>query len=160
MQVKVQIPEEKIALIQAGQDAKILCDAFPGVELIGKVADVNEYASPTNWWGPQTKVYDTLVTIDTESTKAAVLTYDRGLSAEVFIEVDRREEQLVIPFQAVLKHGRKRFCITHDRNGFHAREVQIGASNGKLVIVTDGVAENEQLVLGAANYRKQVTLPE
>jgi HlyD family secretion protein len=160
MQVKVQVPEDKIALVQAGQNARIFCEAFPNVELVGEVEHVNEYASPTNWWGPQTKVYDTLITIDTESTKAAGVDLRPGLSAEVFIQVDRREEQLILPFQAVLKQGRKRFCITHDRDGFHAREVQVGPSNGKFVVVTDGVAENEQVVLGAANYRKEVTLPE
>ena len=160
MHVKVQIPEEKIALVEPGQDARIFCEAFPNVELKGVVQRVNKFASPTNWWGPQVKVYDTLVRIDTERTKAAGVSLRPGLSAEVFIQVDRREQQPMLPFQAVLKQGKKRYCITHDRHGFHAREVKIGPSNGKYVIVEDGVAENEQVVLGAGNYRKKVTFPK
>ena len=160
MHVKVQIPEEKVALVEPGQDARIFCEAFPNVELRGVVQRVNKFASPTNWWGPQVKVYDTLVRIDTERTKAAGVSLRPGLSAEVFIQVDRREQQPMLPFQTVLKQGKKRYCITHDRHGFHAREVKIGPSNGKYVIVEDGVAENEQVVLGAGNYRKKVTFPK
>ena len=121
---------------------------------------VNQFASPTNWWGPQTKVYETLVAIDTAFMKEAGIDLRPGLSAEVFIEVDRQEEQLQVPFQAILKHGRKRFCLTHDRDGFHARPVKTGPSNGRFVIVTEGVEKNERVVLGASAYRKKVTLPE
>ncbi|NLS98271.1 MAG: HlyD family efflux transporter periplasmic adaptor subunit [Planctomycetaceae bacterium] len=160
MQVVVMIPEDKVALVQPGQKARIQCEAFPDIELVGTVKRVNDFASPTNWWGPQTKVFETRITIDTESTKAAGVDLRPGLSAEVFIEVDRREEQLTLPFQAVLKHGKRRFCLTHDRSGFHAREIEVGPSNGKHVIVQEGVEAGEQVVLGAANYRKEVTLPE
>lgn len=160
MQVKVQIPEDKVALVELGQPARIQCEAFPNVELKGEVKRVNQYASPTNWWGPQTKVYETLVAIDTAFMKEAGVDLRPGLSAEVFIEVDRQEEQLQVPFQAVLKHGRKRFCLTHDRDGFHARPVKIGESNGRFVIITEGLEENERVVLGASAYRKKVTLPE
>ena len=159
MQVKVLIPEEKVALIQPGQDVRVRCEAFPDAELTGKVKRVNDFASPTNFWGSQAKVYETLVTIDTESTKAAGADLRPGLSAEVFIQVDRREKQLLLPFQAVLKHGGQRFCITHDRHGFHAREIQIGPSNGKFVVVNGGIDASDQVVLGAANYRKEVTFP-
>lgn len=160
MQVKVQIPEDKIALVDPGQPARIRCEAFPNVELKGEVKRVSQYASPTNWWGPQTKVYETLVAIDTAFMKEAGVNLRPGLSAEVFIEVDRQEEQLQVPFQAVLKHGRKRFCLTHDRDGFHARPVKIGESNGRFVIVTEGLEKDERVVLGASAYRKKVTLPE
>ena len=160
MQVKVEIPEAKVALVQPGQEARICCEAFPNIELKGRVKRVNEFASPTNRWGPGTKVYETIVTIDAESVQAAGVNLRPGLSAEVFIQVDRREEQLLLPFQAVLKDGKRRFCITHDRHGFQAREIKLGPSNGKYVIVRDGVEASERVVLGAANYRKEVTLPE
>ncbi len=160
MQVKVMIPEEKVAMVKPGQPVRVQCEAFPGVELSGEVKHVNEFASPVNWWGSGVKVYETLVTIHTESTKAAGIDMRPGLSAEVFIQLDRREEQLMLPFQAVLKQGRKRFCITRDRLGFQAREIKVGPSNGKFVVVREGVEANEQVVLGAATYRKEVTLPE
>lgn len=160
MQVKVEIPEDKVALIEPGQPARIQCEAFPNVDLIGEVKRVNEFASPTNWWGSQAKVFETLVTIDTESTKAAGVDLRPGLSAEVFIQVDRQEGQLLVPFQAVVKQGRRRFCITHDRHGFKAREIKVGPSNGKFVIVKDGLDKNERVILGAAAYRKKVTFPE
>lgn len=160
MQVKVLIPEEKVALVQAGQDVRVRCEAFPDANLTGEVKRVDQFASPTNFWGSQAKVYETLVAIDTESILAAGVDLRPGLSAEVFIQVERREKQLLLPFQAVLKHGKKRFCLTCDRDGFHAREIKIGSSNGKFVVVREGVDENEQVVLGAANYRKDVTLPD
>ena len=35
MQIEVQVPEDKIALVEPGQPARILCEAFPNVELKG-----------------------------------------------------------------------------------------------------------------------------
>ena len=160
MQVKVSIPEDKVAMVEPGQPARIHSEAFPGVELMGTVKKVNEFASPTNHWGPQTKVFDTLVTIDRESVKKHGVDLRPGLSAEVFIQVDCREEQLQLPFQAVLKHGKRRFCLTHDGHGFHTREVKLGQTNGKFVIVKEGLEAGEQVVLGAGNYRKEAEFPE
>ncbi len=160
MQVKVSIPEERVAMVKPGQPARVRSDAFPGIELLGVVKKVNEFASPTNHWGPQVKVFDTLVTIDPESVKTHELDLRPGLSAEVFIQVDRREEQLLIPFQAVLKQGKQRFCLTHDRHGFHTHEIQLGETNGKFVIVEEGLEAGDRIVLGAGNYRKEADLPD
>ncbi len=160
MQVVVHIPEDKVAMVQPGKTARITCEAFPNVQLTGRVKRVNEFASPTEWWGPGTKVYETEVTIDTESVKAAGVGLRPGLSAEVFIEIDRREQQLLVPFQAILKDGTRRFCLTYDRHGFQAHEIELGPSNGKFVIVRSGLDADQRVVLGAANFRKEVTLPE
>ncbi|MHB8902658.1 MAG: efflux RND transporter periplasmic adaptor subunit [Thermoguttaceae bacterium] len=160
MQVVILIPEEKVALVQPGQEARICCEAFPDLRLTGRVKRVNQFASPTEWWGPGTKAYETVVTIDADTVKAAGVSLRPGLSATVFIEVERVENQLMVPFQAVLKQGKKRFCLTHDRRGFHAREVRVGPSNGVFVTVRDGLEINEQVVLGAVQYRKEVSLPE
>ena len=65
----------------------------------------------------------------------------------------------MLPFQAVFKHGEKQYCITHDRTGFRAREVTLGGTNGKYVVVNAGLEEDERVVLGAENYRREVSLP-
>lgn len=160
MQVVVQIPEDKVALVKPGSPARVRCEAFPNVELKGQVKKVDDFASPTNWWGPGTKVFKTLVTIDTESAKRAGVSLRPGLSAEVFIEVERSDAELMVPFQAVLKEGPRRFCLTYDGRGFQAREIETGPSNGKFVTVRRGLEAEERVVLGAAKYRKEVTLPE
>ncbi len=48
----------------------------------------------------------------------------------------------------------RQYCITRDHKGFQAREVTLGGTNGKYVVVNAGLEEDERVVLGAENYRR------
>ncbi len=159
MHVKVQIPEIKVAHVRSGQKVRIRFEAFPGAELIGKVRLVDEFPSPTGYWGPQIKSYETTISIDRSSIQAASLDLRPGLTAELFIEVDEQAQRMMVPSQAVLKHGAKSYCITHGRRGFQAHEVKTGGTNGKYVVIREGLEEGQAIVLGASKYCKEVELP-
>lgn len=160
MHIKAHIPEAKIVQIRVGQRVRIHCEAYPEAELTGAVELVDEFPSPTEWWGPQMKCYETTISIDRDSIAAASIELRPGLSADVTIEIDEQDEQLMVPFQAILKHGQKTYCLTHDRKGFHAHPISTGATNGKFVVVHEGLEEGQEIVLGAANYKKEVDLPD
>ena len=160
MHVKAHIPEAKVVRIHEGQKVRIQCEAFPGAELSGSIEVVEEFPSPTQWWGPQMKCYETTISIDRDSIENASVDLRPGLTAEVTIEIDEQTERMMVPFQAVLKHGQKSYCLTHDRKGFHAHPVKTGATNGKFVVIHEGVEEDQELVLGAGNYKKEVDLPD
>lgn len=160
MHVKAHIPEAKIVQVQVGQRVRIHCEAFPEAEFTGCVELIDEFPSETPWWGPQMKCYETTISIDRDSIDAAGVDLRPGLTAEMTIEVDEQDERLMVPFQAILKHGLKTYCLTHDRKGFHAHPVKTGATNGKFVVVQEGLEEGQEIVLGAANYRKEVDLPD
>jgi len=160
MHAKVHIPETKVVQVHEGQKVRIHCEALPAIELTGTVQLIDEFPAPMEHWGPQIKCYETAISIDRDSIVAAGVDLRPGLTAEVTVEIDEQAERMMLPLQAILKHGGKSYCLTHDRSGFHPHEVQTGAANGKFVVIHEGIAEHQELVLGAANYRGEVELPE
>lgn len=155
MQVKAKINEAKVALVVPGMPATIRLDAFPDRELTGTVTKVNEYPAPTGWFNSNIKEYETLIKIDSPMEGLRP-----GLTAEVKIRVARLSDVVQVPVQAVFEHGEKHYCLTLRDGTWEAREVEIGPTNDKTVIIRNGLKPGEQVVLGALAYRDKVTLPE
>jgi RND family efflux transporter MFP subunit len=154
MQVKAKINEAKIALVATGMSASIRLDAFPDRELVGKVEKVNEYPAPTGWFSSNVKEYETLVRIEN-----SVEGMRPGLTAEVKIRVAHLKEVLQVPVQAVLEHGDRHYCLFAKGDRWEAREVEIGATNDKQVVIRSGLANGDRVVLGALAFRDKVKLP-
>lgn len=154
MQVKAKIEEDKIALARPGLPVRIMLEAFPGLELPGKVVHVNEFPEPESWMSADTKQYEATIRID-----APLDGLRPGLSAQVNICVEQSEAEVQIPCQAVLKHGAKTYCITCKNGRCEAHEVALGPNNGQKVVIRSGIAEGQEVVLAPASYRDKVALP-
>ncbi len=155
MQVKAKIEEDKIAVVRPGLPVAITLEAFPEVELSGEVVRVNAYPEPDLWHASGIKTYESTVRID-----SSLEGLRPGLTADLRIRVERLEDQLQVPCQAVFRHGDKAYCIAEDEGGWEAREVTLGSTNGKAVVISSGLEEGQSVVLNAASYRGQVALPE
>ena len=155
MQVKAKINESKVALVAEGQPATIHLDAFPDIELHGAVKKVNEYPAQSAWWAGNIKEYDTLVEI-----RDLPVTLRPGLTAEVKIRVARQLDVLQAPVQSILEHGGKHYCAVKKGPDWETRELQIGLTNDKFVVVQEGLEEREQLALAVASLRGKLDLPE
>jgi len=155
MQVTARIPEDKIGLVRNGLPVKIHCDAFPGVELHGQVQRVSPFPEPLEWFGSQAREYETIVSIE-----QSPITLKPGLTANLRVLVEQLSDQLLVPCQAVVKHGTQNYCITFNEQGWQAHEVKLGASNSKYVAIQSGLEEGREVVLNAAAYRDKVALPE
>jgi len=155
MQVQAKIAEEKIAFVKPGLPVTIRLEAFPEAELRGRVVTVNEYPDMEDGHGPDVKQYKTTVAID-----APLEGMRPGMTAELTIHVQRLERQLQVPSQAVLRHGRKPYCISFDRGRFAAHEVSLGPTNGITTVIRAGLREDQRAVLIPGLYRDKVDLPE
>jgi len=155
MQVKAKINEAKVAMVEEGMPAMIHLDAFPDLELNGTVQKVNEYPAPTGWFSANVKEYET--TIHIEHPPEALRP---GLTAEVKIRVEQSSDVVHVPVQAVFEHGGKHYCVLREGQEWKTREVRIGSTNDKTVIIEEGLATGEEVVMGAAVYRDRVDLPE
>jgi multidrug resistance efflux pump len=158
MQVKSKIPEEKVAMVTPGLPAMLRFDAFTDLEVAGEVRRVSEYPEPNHWF--TTKDYETIIGLDATSVRAQHAELKAGLTADVTICVQRLEDRLQVPLQALLKHGVKQYCLAFDREGWKAIEVEVGPENGKYAVINSGLEEGQEVVLGAAAYRHKVGLPE
>jgi multidrug resistance efflux pump len=146
MAIDTRVHEALISRVKSGQTATIKCDSFPDRILNGRVDQVATIAAQTDWFSSDVKVYQTKVAIDEylEGLKP-------GMSAEVTITTGApREHVLTVPVQAVLggaemAGNRELFVMTS--KGPERRQVVLGESNDKMVEVTKGLEEGEEIVL-------------
>src|SRR5262245_24704143 len=69
------------------------------------------------------------------------------MTAEVEILIDRLEDVLAVPVQAVVQKDDKSFCyVVHDTQT-EAREVMLGDTNDRLIEIKDGVVDGDRVVL-------------
>ena len=155
MQVKAKINEAKINLVEPEMAATIRLDAFPDDELSGIVEQVSEYPSASGWGRSDIKEYETIIKIHDPPPGLRP-----GFTAQVKVRVAQAADKLLVPVQAVFEHGKKHYCVFHKEGKWEAREVTIGPTNDKQVVIEKGIEEGEEVVLNAAAYRDKLDLPE
>ncbi len=154
MQVLARINESRINKVKVGMRTSIRLDAFPRMELTGTVRTVSEYPLPAISVYNTTKEYGAEILID-GSPKGV----RSGMTAQVAIEVQRQNNALQVPIQAVLERGKRFFCFVAGEE-IEAREVSIGAANDQSVIIETGLSPGEQVLLAPQNHESDVPLPE
>ncbi|MEE8451434.1 MAG: HlyD family efflux transporter periplasmic adaptor subunit [Thermoguttaceae bacterium] len=155
MQVKANINEGKISMVDVGMEATIRLDAFPDVELAGVVTEVSEYPASSGWMGPAVKEYETLIKITSPPPDLRP-----GYTAEVRIRIEQLEDVLQVPVQSVLEHGNTFYVVFYENGTFRAHEVKIGSTNDKTVVIVGGLEEGDRIVLDATSHRDKFDLPE
>ena len=156
MQVKAEISEARIDRIQPGMPVAIHIDALPNVELVGTVTKVEEYPVPGSWWGNSTKEYATYIKI----TNPPGDKLRAGMTSEVRILVERLDQALQVPVQAILEDQGRTFCFLRTPHGLQPRKVRIGSSNEKFVVIKDGLKADEKVVMNPRKFIDYVDLPE
>ncbi len=141
MQVKVTIPESQIDLLALQQTASIALDAIPGKTFPGKVCHKGLLPSAEDeWLNPDLKVYNVKVAFDESGNQLRP-----GMTATVEILIQRLEQVLFVPIQAVLTDadGRHR-CLLESGE---TRTVTLGQRNRSFVEVREGLREGDQVLM-------------
>jgi multidrug efflux pump subunit AcrA (membrane-fusion protein) len=152
MQVAARVNESRIDRVKAGMTTRIRLDAFPEVELMGVVREVSEYPLPASTAYSTMKEYATF--IDILAPPPGVRS---GMTAQTAIEVEKLDQAVQIPLQAVLQREDRFFCIVSENGQFTAREVNVGRANDQVVVINDGVQPGDQVVLAPQNYETYVS---
>lgn len=155
MQVSAKINEAHVDLVRAGMPVTIRVDAFRTSELYGEVTKVDDYPIPGGWFSSAAREYGTDVrVIDPPSGLRP------GMTAEVRIFVREIPDALQVPVQAVFEHGDAHYGLTWKDGELTARQIQLGVTNDKFVVIEDGVEEGDVLVMSPRNYLDFVELGE
>ncbi len=143
MSVNVKIHESYIKKIKKGQKARITVDAFPDKALTAEISKVGVLPDSQNrWMNPDIKVYAVTLAIDGS--------YDwvkPGMSAKVEIMVERLEDVVYIPVQAVSFNEGKQVCYVAGGFKPDRREVEVGGFTDEFIEVKRGVKEGERILL-------------
>lgn len=173
MQVKAKVSESRVTLVKPGMPVFISCDALNGKTLAGEVTRVNLYPEPTSFFSSPVKQYTTLIRLidPPESIRT-------GLTAQVTIQVNRRENVLQIPIQGVVELGGETYCLVREEGQrYSPRRIEIEASNDKFVMIHEetspgsprsvvsaggvrkGIHENDEVLLNPRDFLSKIQLP-
>ena len=156
MQVKAKIGEARVNRVKPGMSAVVRIEALRGVELKGTVQTVSAYASDENWFNPNTKEYDAIIIVD---NPPPVL--KPGMSAQVSIRVETIPDVVQVPIQAVVERGGKHYSILRQPTGkLELRELLIGSVNDKFIVVKEGLAGTDDVLMNPRAHLARVGLPE
>ncbi|MDQ3700687.1 MAG: HlyD family efflux transporter periplasmic adaptor subunit [Chloroflexota bacterium] len=138
--VQAQINEADMPKLAVGQRALITLDAFPGQTLNGTVRDL-----PSSVVTQQGVVADKNTKIVVEWTRPGA---EIGMLARVQVVVQRKDDILVIPTNAIRTVGRRRFVEFMDGNVKRSRNIEVGISTDVDTEVVTGLDEGMTILAG------------
>jgi multidrug resistance efflux pump len=142
MSARVKIPESYIKKVKKGQKAKITVETAPDQKLTGEVTKVGVLPDSENrWMNPDMKVYLTTVTVDGLHDWLKP-----GMSAKIEIMVDRLDDVVYVPIQAITPIEGKRVCYVLNGKP-EPREVEVGQFNDEFIEIKKGMKEGEKVLL-------------
>ncbi len=156
MNVEVRLHESVVKQVDTGDRALVRIDALPEARLTGNVTKIAVMPDRTNWWlNPGLKTYTTEVTL--EETPEGL---KPGMSAQVEILIDRRDDVLQVPISAV--HVEKGFQVVYvdGPDGIETRRVTVGLSNQQRAEIRDGLKEGERVYLYRPQNAPALDVPE
>ncbi|MBX3415828.1 MAG: HlyD family efflux transporter periplasmic adaptor subunit [Pirellulales bacterium] len=155
MQVRAKINEARVDRVKEGQPVVIQLDAFPEKKLLGKVRRVDDYPIPAGWFSSTVKEYATYVDIIDPPDGLRP-----GMTAQVRIEISRMPDVIQVPVQAVFEHAKRHYCLVRTAKGLEPREVKIGTTNEKQVVIQEGLSEKEIVLVNPRAHEDSVAMPE
>jgi len=145
MQVETRIHESSLDQVHSGLSVRVTVDAFPSMRYNGTVKSVAVLPEQNSWSGNDTKVYQTIITIDEK-----VEGLKPGMTAVSEILVESVPDVVTVPLHAVVKHNEKTYVIVRDEdNRPHARSVELGQTSDTKVSIQSGLAEGESIAMNA-----------
>jgi HlyD family secretion protein len=169
MEAQVNVDENDIVSIRAGQAAEIQADALPALTLRGVVAEISSSANTAALGTAEQKTEFEIKIAITNPPK----TLRPGMTASADIVTHTNPRALSVPLQSValravdqlVRKGEKRqdaeARFKADRDGFVevvfvieggkavARQVRTGIQSDELVEILDGLKEGEEVVAGS-----------
>ncbi len=139
-QADINLDETDVARIAIGGTVTITIDAFPGAELSGKVIDI----APSARIQSGVVLYPVTVRLD-----ATDLPLRPGMTANVTIIVEKRENTLIVPFRAVETEGGQAFVTLQTDSGSQRVPVTLGLITDTQIEILSGVSEGDLVAVYA-----------
>jgi RNA polymerase sigma factor (sigma-70 family) len=146
LQVNTKVHEALVDRITPGLRAQIKVDAFPDETLVGVVKDVYPLPDASYFFSSDVKVYTTHVSIE-----KPLQGLRPGMSSQVEILVAERDDVLSVPVSSVVYYDSKdHVAVKKPGGGFDWREVTLGPSDDKVVVVKEGLKSGEAVAVDSA----------
>ena len=136
------IADDYINKISVGSKAYITISAAADTPYEGTVTHISPAANST------TMLYPVEIYIDNTDDKVKA-----GMFASLKLVVDKRENTVSVPLNAVLEKGGEQYVfIVDDKNVAHKKVVKTGIKNDKNIEITSGVQNGEKVVVVGQSF--------
>jgi len=138
LQVKVTVAEVDIAKIELGQTATMTLDALPDKTYHAKVIAISPVGTVTSG------VVNYAITMELTDSDGSI---KPGMTATLAIEVERRDNALLVPAKAVRTQGNQKIVTVQSKGQSAQKTVTTGLSNDSSIEITSGLQEGDVVVL-------------
>jgi HlyD family secretion protein len=140
MEVVTSLHESILHEIAKGMRAQVFVEGMSNRRLEGHVVEIAQV--PTFNWRSDVRYFDSVVKLD--SAPRGILP---GMTAQVEIALERRDQVLAVPAEAVAHEDGHEICYVAHEEGVERREVKLGEATEDLLEISEGLHEGEQVVL-------------
>ena len=147
LSASVKVSEINVNRIRPGMDAIVTGDAFPGIELKGKVTQVASQADPDQAGETSLSQFNVMITIP-KITDAQRKIIRVGMTAKIALDIVE-PPAIMIPIKALKSKDDKTVVMVIDKNGQRKEvEVETGSTSpeGDIAIVS-GIQEGDKVVV-------------
>lgn len=134
VKVAIDVPAEEIEKIRIGQKCQVAISSRPGEAFAGEVYSKNLAADPLS------KTFKVEVRIGNPEMKIKA-----GVYADIAIEIERKENVLLLPLSALLAGDRE--IMVNENGRARKRAVSVGLRNGARFEALSGVAAGDQVLV-------------
>jgi macrolide-specific efflux system membrane fusion protein len=144
--VQSQVDETDIGRVKVGQKAVISLDAYPDTKVEGAVVRIYYESTIIN----NVTIYEVNIL-----PKKVPAIFRSGMSANVNIIEQAKDNALMIPLEAVKQDAEGSFVLIGPKSGEKPvkRRVQLGIADDKNVEVISGLETTDKIVIASQNYQ-------
>jgi HlyD family secretion protein len=149
MEVVAYLHESMVNEIAGGMRATVKVEGLPDRKLEGHVTSVASI--PTYNWRSDVRYFDGKVKLDT-----APKGIRPGMTAQVEIALNRKNDVIAVPAEAIAHDGGHEFCYVVHEDGLERREVKLGEGTPDWLEISMGLREGERVVLNPVQSEVEV----
>lgn len=137
LRLRLPVPEDAVQFIREGEPVNVRVDAV-NRSLTGKIVRFTRDVSLA------TRTMETEIDVENKDLSLAP-----GMYANATLELERKDNVLTVPVQAVIKNGSQATVLLVDsQNRVRSRNVQLGLQGSNLVEIKSGLSEGERVITG------------
>ena len=149
LSIKMSVLENDIQHMKDGLPITIVPDAFPSLQIDGKLTKVDQVASRQGFFS---EVREFTVKGSYEVVHQQLRA---GMNCRVTVHADSVPDAIQVPVVAVFQDDGEHCCYVASGSGTQKRTVKIGVTNGSFVQITEGLKPDEKVLLYDPNRSEQ-----
>lgn len=138
LQIKVDIEESNIPIVELGQEVRVTLNSLPDKELKGKVVELGDEADNDS------SIVTLPVTVLLDKVDFDI---KLGVSAELDIIVAQVKGQVVIPITAIFTENGEDFVMKYQDDKLEKTAVETGLSSGMRIAILSGLKTGDRILV-------------